>query len=245
MRVAMPHFVDLHSHVLPALDDGSRGSDETREMLGLLFQVGFRTVCATPHQKAAQFLPTAEAIASAYEETRAHCEQSLAGLELLLGAENYWDDVFFTRARERTIPCYTGGKAFLFEIPTHATPPRLSDELFTHRARGLLPVLAHPERYADFDAARAEAIGRVAALVVDLGALSGAHGKRESRAAQRLVEDGAAHAAATDVHSPSDVQAAAAGIAWLRKRVGEARTNLLLEENPRRILSGELPELRS
>jgi protein-tyrosine phosphatase len=226
--------------VLAGIDDGARDLTTTREMLHLLATVGFSEVCATPHQKAAQFMPSAEQIAAAYADAQRLCESG--GPRLLLGAENYWDDVFFARARERTIPCYTGGKAFLVEISPLLMPPRFEEQLFTQRSRGLLPVLAHPERYAELDLGRAADVGRIAALVVDLGALEGAHGAREAKAARRLVLEGVAHACASDVHGPQDVQAAAAGIAWIRKKLGEDAVTRLLEDNPRRILGGDLPE---
>jgi protein-tyrosine phosphatase len=235
----MPHFVDLHSHVLPAIDDGSRDLDQTRDMLKLLAAVGFSDVCATPHQKAAQYLPSADEIQAAYGAASGVRPE---GLTLLLGAENYWDDVFFQRAHARQIPSYTGGKAFLVEIPPLQAPHKLEDHLFAQRAKGLLPVLAHPERYADVDVDRAEAIGKIAALVVDLGALAGAHGWRESRMSRKLVAAGLVHAVASDAHSQADIQQAAAGIAWLRKKIGEDAVTRLLEDNPRRILQGELPE---
>jgi protein-tyrosine phosphatase len=107
-----------------------------------------------------------------------------------------------------------------------------------------LPVLAHPERYAPLWSApeRVDAIRQNAALVVDLGALDGAHGPRECVAAQRLVSSGLAHAVASDVHQPADARAAGAGIAWIRKRLGPSAITRLLDENPRRILQGELPD---
>ena len=82
--------------------------------------------------------------------------------------------------------------------------------------------MAHPERYLAIqkDLGRAEALGRTAALVVDLGALDGAHGRAEMKTARRLLEEGLAHAAATDIHSPDDQRAIAAGMAWIRKRLG-------------------------
>ncbi|HJZ83573.1 MAG TPA: CpsB/CapC family capsule biosynthesis tyrosine phosphatase [Polyangia bacterium] len=235
----MAHFVDLHSHVLPGIDDGARDLEQSGHMLRLLAAVGFSEVCATPHQKAVQFLPSAAQIEAAYAAAR-----TLGGPNLLLGAENFWDDVFFERAQRRAIPSYTGGKAFLVEIPPQLVPPRFEDSLFAERARGLLPVLAHPERYAELcaDLDRMAQVGKTAALVVDLGALDGAHGWRESRAARKLVSEGLAHAVASDVHAPDDVQRAAAGIAWLRRKLGEAAVRRLLEDHPRRILQGELPE---
>jgi protein-tyrosine phosphatase len=159
------------------------------------------------------------------------------------GAENFWDEVFIERLRCNSVPCYDGKRAFLFEVNPTLSPPRLPEALFEIRLAGCLPVLAHPERYLaiqrelDF----AEAVGRQAAMVVDLEALAGTHNRNETKAARRLVEDGLAHAVASDMHSPDIAGRLADGIAWIRKRCGEAVLTQLLAENPRRILAGELP----
>jgi protein-tyrosine phosphatase len=237
-------FVDLHSHVLPALDDGSPDLETSVAMLRMLRAVGFDEVCATPHQKASQFLPPLAAVQEAYRRTAGAVEQAGLRLPLRLAAENYWDHVFFERTRDGSFPRYDEGRAFLFEIPPDEVPARFEEALFSLAARGFLPVMAHPERYTRFwgDLDRLARIGRSCALVVDLGALAGYHGWRVGRVARRLVADGIAHAAASDVHSPSDVRAAAEGIQWIRKRLGEAGVARLLDENPRRVLAGELPE---
>jgi protein-tyrosine phosphatase len=238
-------FVDLHSHVLPGLDDGVKGLSESMELTAVLQAMGFSTVCATPHQKVGWFVPTRELIDSAYAEVRAALSERTSPLELHLGAENFWDELFLSRVPARTQPTYTGGKAFLFELDTRISPPRLEDQLFHIRLGGLLPVMAHPERYAPFwekTFARYQAFSRSTALVVDLGALDGAHGQKECTAARRLVEEGLAHACASDAHSVSDARSAGAGIAWIRKRLGEQAVTRLLADNPRRILNGELPD---
>jgi protein-tyrosine phosphatase len=238
-------FADLHAHVLPSLDDGVAALGDSLELLAILDKMGFDTVCATPHQKAAQFMPTREAIDTAYAQVKAALSDRHSSVELLLGAENFWDDVFLERLRSRQQPSYTGDKAFLVEINVTMAPPRLEDTMFQIRLAGRLPVLAHPERYAPFwdrNFPRYEALARTCALVIDLGALDGAHGKPQCVAARRLVEEGLAHAAATDVHSVADARAAGAGIQWIRKRMGEAVVQRLLAENPRRILNGELPD---
>jgi protein-tyrosine phosphatase len=120
----------------------------------------------------------------------------------------------------------------------------LEEQFFRLRARGQLPVLAHPERYHALcrQPDRMASIGRTAALVVDLGALDGAHGPRACESAQWLIKEGLAHACASDSHSADDARAAGRGIDWLRKKRGDAETNRLLAENPRRILQGELPD---
>jgi protein-tyrosine phosphatase len=123
-------------------------------------------------------------------------------------------------------------------------PPALENELFQIRTQGYLPVMAHPERYVAIqrDPSLAERLGRHAAMLIDLGALEGAHGKGEMKAARRLVLDGLAHAAASDIHRPADGKAVAGGMAWIRKQRGADMLDLMLDENPRHLLAGELPD---
>jgi len=236
-------FIDLHSHVLPALDDGARTLVQSLEMLSLLGKVGFGTVVATPHQRHRMFMPSREAIDGAYAQVRAALPAG--SVDLLLAAENMWDEVFLERSLQSSQPSYTGGKAFLFELPVSAMPPRVEDRLFAIRRApaALLPVMAHPERYPALqeDPDRVARLREQAALVVDLGALDGAHGKAPCKAARAWVEDGLVHAAASDSHGPDDVRFAAAGIAWIRKRLGEDAVRRLLVDGPRQILDGELP----
>jgi protein-tyrosine phosphatase len=233
-------YLDLHAHVLPALDDGAPDLDTSLTMLRALGAMGYEVVTATPHQKASQFLPPLEKI----REAHAGLAGAVPGLRLALAAENYWDSVFFERWRARAIPSYDDGPAFLFEIPPEELPVHFEETLFQIAVGGKLPVMAHPERYRPFwsDVDRLAAIGRQAALVVDLGALAGNHGWREKSVARRLVADRVAHAVATDVHAPSDLRAAGEGIRWIEKKLGAAAITRLLVDNPRAILAGELPD---
>lgn len=242
MTASPTTYCDLHSHVLPGLDDGSKSPAQSHALIRLLRSAGFSTVCATPHQKASQYMPTREAIDAAWRSTAAMA-QAEHGVELLLGAENYWDEVFLERSHRSEIPCYSGGRAFLLEIPPPLGPPKFEQRLFGYRAQRMLPVLAHPERYQiiQCDLQRAESVGKVCALVVDLGALDGAHGRQESKTARALLLEGLAHACASDVHCEEDVRAVVAGMAWIEKKLGKNKLEQLMAEGPRTILSGELP----
>jgi len=201
-------FVDLHAHVLPALDDGVKSVAEAVEVVGMLGRLGFDVICCTPHQKVGSWVPSSASISKA----RADVAQALAagdvGVELRLGAENFWDELFVQRCVEGGLPTYSGERAFLVEVSPVNPPVKLEEQLFRLRTRGPLPVLAHPERY---------------------------HGLCKQ-------PDGLAHACASDAHDAEDARAAGQGIAWLRKRMGEAVVKRLLDENPRRILQGELPD---
>ena len=235
-------FIDLHSHVLPGLDDGAREMSDSLQMLKLLGDMGFESVCATPHQKFGSLMPPLDAISAAYGAVQSTLPAG--SVELRLGFENMWDEVFLERSLSRTVPSYTGDQAFLFELPVAQMPPGLEQRLFVIHRGGKLPVMAHPERYVGLwsDPDRVETLRRQTALVIDLGALDGAHGTKQCKAARWMVEEGLAHAAASDCHQPSDLRFAGAGIAWIRKRLGEGAVRRLLSEGPRQILNGELPE---
>lgn len=240
----MSGYIDLHAHYLPALDDGATELPMSLAMVRAIADLGFSDLFATPHQRLGLFMPERAAIEAAHGLlARAMAEAGIAA-RLGLGAENFWDEVFAERAARNDMPSYDGGPAFLFEVGPQMMPPGIENRLFDFRLGGRLPVIAHPERYVAIqrDPTVAEKLGRSAALLVDLGALDGAHGKAEMKTARRLVQNGLVHAAASDIHRPEDAEPIGAGMEWIRKQRGQAVLDQLLGENPRRMLAGELPE---
>jgi protein-tyrosine phosphatase len=235
-------FVDLHSHVLYGVDDGATDEAAALAMLDGLAALGVTEQCVTPHQKAGQYLPSQgqiEAALAAVERVRRPGHPALR-----LGAESMWDDVFIRRLAEDQLPYYRDTSAFLLEVPPPLLPPAMIDHLFKLRLRSKLAVLAHPERYQPLwgDDELARSLRRVCAFVVDLGAVAGFHGRRETRAARHLLETGLACAVATDLHQIGDLQQAAAGLAWIDKKLGHAAVTRLFDHAPRAILAGELPD---
>jgi protein-tyrosine phosphatase len=235
-------FVDLHSHVLFGLDDGAPDESTALALLDGLAQLGVSEQCVTPHQKASQYLPAWDRVEASFakvsEIRRPHHPT------LRLGAENMWDDVFYQRIVDGTVPHYRDTVAFLVEIPPPLMPPGMVDQLFKWRMAGKVPVLAHPERYHalwDNDAL-AEQLRNHCAFLIDLGALGGFHGRREMKAARHLMEKGLATAVATDAHHIGDLQQAAEGMRWIEKKFGHATLVRLFDHAPRAILAGELPD---
>jgi protein-tyrosine phosphatase len=239
----MAHYVDLHSHYLPALDDGSTSLEMSLQMMRAIASLGFTHLYATPHQRAGMFMPERAKIDAAFAQVKAAFAGSGAP-ELGLAAENFWDLVFHDRLREKAVPTYDTTPAFLFEVNTQMMPAEMENQLFQIRTSGYMPVMAHPERYTAVqrDVSLAERLGRHAAMLIDLGALDGAHGKAEMKTARRLVLEGLAHGAASDIHRPEDQTSVAAGMAWIKKQRGQSVLDQMLDENPRRLLAGELPD---
>jgi protein-tyrosine phosphatase len=235
-------FVDLHSHVLYGLDDGAPDEAAALALLDGLAALGITEQCVTPHQKASQYLPAwdrIEATLAALERVRKPHHPTLR-----LGAENMWDDVFYSRVLDNSIPHYRGTVAFLVEIPPPLMPPGMVVQMFRWRMAGKVPVLAHPERYHalwDNDEL-ARQLRNSCAFAIDLAAVGGFHGKREMKAARHLLEHGLATCVATDAHQLGDLQQATQGLAWIDKKLGHAAVERLFDHAPRAILRGELPD---
>jgi len=236
-------YVDLHTHILPGLDDGSPDLATSMLMIDGLRTLGFSTICATPHQKTGQYLPTLEAISQAHQEVLAAVRERSWSLKIPLAAENMWDETLYGRMQADTIPGYDGNRVFLMEFVPSQLPVGLFERIFELRCNGILPVVAHPERYSPlWDAPQlVEKLASDCAMVVDLAAVAGDFGRKQAKVSRKMILDGIAHAAASDLHCLADLKSAKKGIAWIRKKAGEATLTRLLATNPAKILEGQHP----
>jgi protein-tyrosine phosphatase len=235
-------FVDLHSHVLYALDDGSRSRQESVDLLRGLRELGFDRVVATPHARPGLWDPSNEEVEGRLEDLRPEAET--LGIELGVGAEHYYGERLVEADGARLRP-HAGGPAVLLEVPTHGTPPGLEEVCFRLRVKGFMPLLAHPERYGDLvkDRKRVTALAGQAAFVLDLGSLGGSDGFWVKRAARKLLEQGLVSAVASDVHRPEELDEVRRGMDWIRRKLGEPALERLAGHNPRELLAGRFPEL--
>ena len=241
----MPGFVDLHCHVLPGLDDGPPQLPDAVKLVQTLVDLGFEEFHPTPHQTAHAWAPEQRQRLAAAAALRGALKRTGCSAYIAPPAgENMWDELFLRRTDDLTFPTYDGGKAFLLEFAPPLTPPQLPERLFEFRVKGLLPVIAHIERYPDI-LHNAEKLAGKAALLVNLGTLGGGFGAWGARArARKLVAEGVVHAVATDAHGVDDARDATAGLKWLRRHVGDDAMQQLLVHGPRQILGGEAPDPR-
>ncbi|MFI5306797.1 MAG: CpsB/CapC family capsule biosynthesis tyrosine phosphatase, partial [Polyangiales bacterium] len=163
--------------------------------------------------------------------------------ELLLGAEHFCDDVFWGLFERAEALPYTGGKAALIELPPEQIPLGLDERVFRMRVREVRPVLAHPERYGPLFSSSApieRAVEMGALPQLDLMSLTGKYGRRPQRAAERMLEEELYFAACTDCHRPDDVEIVVEALERLDELIGRDSADLLLRDNPRAILRGEV-----
>jgi protein-tyrosine phosphatase len=235
----MKGYVDLHSHYLPAIDDGVRTADEGLELLRRLKKAGFDRVIATPHIRPGMFDNEPDALRAALDAFAPKVGAELP--EIGLGAEHFFDDVVWELFASGHAVRYPGGHAALVEFPTRALPVRVEQRFFELQVKGIRPVLAHPERYDPVfkktDPLDALLDGGALPLL-DVMSLVGKYGKHPQRAAERMLGEGVYYAACSDCHRPGDVEHVEAGIARLHRLIGASGAEELLADHPRRILEG-------
>ena len=225
-------MIDLHSHLLPAVDDGSRSVEQSVKVLNEMARQGVTDVCLTPHLNAgrAEAGPPL-AHSRAFEALRA---QAPVMPRLHRGAEVMLDRPI-TRpvalARNVTL---AGSRYILVEFPRLVAYDTVTNALTQVLELGLLPVLAHPERYS---CCSAEAVrqwrGLGARMQVDATTLlaSQARGQR----ARQLVAEGLADIMAGDNHG--DDRTVATGANFLNAQDGAEQAELLSIRNPLAILN--------
>jgi protein-tyrosine phosphatase len=233
--------IDLHTHILPGIDDGPRDLEGSLALAAELAAAGVRTVAATPHLH--RNFP---AVKPAELATRvAELERALARagtpLEIVGGGEV--DALWAIEADDETLQLVSfGGRGsdLLIEAPT-IVPTVFEDVVFRIRLRGYRVTIAHPERSRAFhDAPKrlGALVGSGALVQVTAGALTGRRGTA-SRFAARLVRDGLAHVIASDAHGVGDgrprLDAGVRGAA----RVAPAKAEWMATEAPAAVLAGE------
>jgi protein-tyrosine phosphatase len=236
--------IDLHSHVLPGLDDGAATTADALELAHAAVAAGITLVAGTPHVRH-DYPTTPEAMQAALAELQEAIAAEGIPLDVRAGGE--LDLEWLAEADIEDVRRFglAGNPGYaLVEFPYSGWPLAIGDQLFRLRAAGITPVLAHPERNPEVQArperlrplVEAETLTQVTAASLD-----GRMGARIAETASELVRSGLAHVIASDAHSPTlrgfDLAAAAA-------RVGEpALANWLVQDVPAAIVTGApLPE---
>jgi protein-tyrosine phosphatase len=235
--------IDLHSHVLPGVDDGARTLAESLEIARAAAAEGVETLVATPHVR--EDYPTDPAtVERLVAEVQAALRDEGVPLALLGGGEVAFD--FLPQVADADLVRFGlgGSRVILLEAPYHSWPINLAEIVFRLRARRFVPVLAHPERNGEVQERPERLRPHVEnGLLVQVTAasLEGRLGPSSRQTALALVERGLAHLVASDAHTP-DVRAFGMrkGLDALRDA---ALARWLSQDVPAALLAGdELPE---
>ena len=234
----MSGFVDVHTHVLPGVDDGVRTLDEAVATAAEAAAAGVEAMVATPHVRD-DYPTTADAIEAGVAALRRELADRDVELELHPGAELALERIAAIEPGELRRYSLAGGPYVLVEFPYRGWPAGAEALASTLLRNGFTPLLAHPER----NDAIAERPERVRPLVqagcfvqVTSGSVTGGLGRTARRAAEALLDLGLVHVVATDLHGPSLDRAGLA--AAFEALGGNELARTLVSTAPRAVVEG-------
>jgi protein-tyrosine phosphatase len=232
--------IDLHSHILPGLDDGSRTVEDARALAQRAAEDGVTAIAATPHVRSDYPTQPDEMERGVLQLREDFVEQGIQ-VEVLHGGEIDLESLGSLDDDDlRRFSLARSGRYLLLEFPYSGWPAGLEETVYGLGLRGLTAVLAHPERNraVQADPGRLGEAVRLGALVqVTAASVDGRIGRSSQKAADRLLQGGLAHVLASDAHTP---EIRGAGLADAAEAVGDDRlAAFLTTEAPAAIVAGE------
>jgi protein-tyrosine phosphatase len=195
---------DMHSHLLPGIDDGSPDTETSLQLIAGLQELGYRKFITTPHILWDMYKNDATTIGAAYEELQQAAQlQNNAAVPVKAAAE-YFLDEHFDELLEQNVPLLTIHQNWvLVEFSFVTTPLNFKDKLFSMQMRGYQPVLAHPERYLYFMSDRKwydELKDAGCYFQLNILSLAGYYGKASQQLAHYLIGKRYINLLGTDCH---------------------------------------------
>lgn len=199
-----PITVDMHSHLLPGIDDGVQTYEQSIEIIKQLIAQGYKKLIVTPHIMHDFYRNTPEVILDKLDKLQDIIHTMGLDIELEAGAEYYLDEAFVRKLeRQESLLCFGEKRYLLFETSYINSSPYLEHVVFMMQSQGYMPILAHPERYIylfDNYEKLVELQRKGVYLQVNINSLVGYYSKSSQRIAERLIDDHLVSFLGTDCH---------------------------------------------
>ncbi len=196
--------VDMHSHLIPGIDDGSKTMEESLELVRRMAGYGLRKIITTPHIMYEYYRNTPEIIGTGLEELRKAVRNEGIEIEIEAAAEYYMDEIFLEKVVAGDKILTIGDNYVLVETGFINKPQMLFEIIFQLEMAGYKPILAHPERYQYLIGDKKlfeELVDRNIILQVNLLSLTGFYSKQVKDFADMMLEKGAIRFLGTDCHN--------------------------------------------
>lgn len=194
--------IDLHSHLIPGIDDGSKSMEDSLNMLQRFVALGYKKVITTPHIMSDYYRNNPEIILGGLEEVRKAVKAHNIPIEIEAAAEYYMDEYFTELIHKKEILTF-GDQHVLFELSFSEEPPRVNDTIFHLITEGYKPIMAHVERYPYY-VGKMDTLknfkDRGCALQLNINSLSGHYGPHIKKWAQEVIDSGIVDVVGSDCH---------------------------------------------
>lgn len=237
-------MIDIHTHILPGVDDGSKNLNMSLEMVKISYEQGVDTIVVTPHCMPGTYGNIAnESLEKKWHKLYKAVKEAKMPVHLRKGMEILISDKSMKLIREKRIWTINGSDYLLVEFAFDEDPLWCIEKLKEIVKIGYIPVIAHPERYYFVQNNPQIVYDWYLAgygIQVNKESLLGLHGKKEKDTATRLLRHSVVSCVASDAHRPDirtpgmqDVRE------YLKKRYGKEYTHMLVESNPLRIVNNK------
>lgn len=197
-------MIDIHTHILPAIDDGAENLQDTIEMLKEEEQNGITKVAATPHYICGRYENEYKYISNLVESIKTEAVKNGIKINVFPGQEVLADKYTVKLYKQKIIRGINDTKYILIELPMNYLNYNFLDIIYELRLLGLKPIIAHPERYNFI----IEDIIKINNFIdedclfqINAGSIYGVFGKRVKKTAQILIKHGICNFIASDIHS--------------------------------------------
>jgi len=196
--------VDVHSHLIPAIDDGVQSLEESLGILKEMEQLGYEKVITTPHTMAGSYDNTPEIINSGLAKVKKGITEAGINIEIEAATEYFLDETFMERLDSGEPLMTFGNNYVLVETSFISPPPQLKEASFQLTLKGYKMVFAHPERYLyliENKGLLEELIDRDIIFQLNAVALTGCYSKPVQKFAERLIDMKLPRLVGTDCHN--------------------------------------------
>ncbi|RJE71365.1 tyrosine-protein phosphatase [Reichenbachiella sp. MSK19-1] len=194
---------DLHSHLIPGIDDGVKSWEQSLNIIQGLYALGVNKIITTPHIINDYYPNKPETILAGVEELNQRLTEADIKAKVIAGAEYYIDDWFIAAIDDDTELLTFGNQYILVETAFMNKPLQLEEVFFKLRAKGFTPILAHPERYQYLQENYSliqPIIDMGVKLQINSSSFIGYYSKEAKKTAEHLVKQGQVHFIGSDIH---------------------------------------------
>ena len=203
-------YADMHSHLIPGIDDGSPNMETSIELVKGLMDLGYKKIITTPHIMWDMYKNTNEIIQMGWEAVNRELEKKKMGVEFHAAAEYFLDDHFIDLLNGKAPLLTIKDNMVLVEFSFVEAAINFKEILFNLQIKGYQPIIAHPERYLYFKADKTwyEEIKNAGCLFqLNLLSLTGYYGKGSVELAHYLIKQKYINFLGTDLHHDRHMQA--------------------------------------
>ncbi len=205
-----PFAIDMHSHLIPGIDDGSPDVQASIELIEGLQKLGIQQAIATPHVIGDLYRNTNDTIEAALQLLQDELLARNNNFKVIAAAEYQLDDYFIQLLRD-SVPLRTlKDNILLTEFSWLSRPEKVDEICFEILTEGYKPILAHPERYPYFHnefSMYEDLANKGFLLQLNLLSLTGYYGPAVTKVAKLLLKEGLISYIGTDLHHPQHLQA--------------------------------------